>query len=258
VLRVEGSMTGILKPPHIIGHRGAAGYAPENTLASFKKAKELGVPWVEFDVKETDDGVLILMHDDTFERTTNGQGDVARSLWSDVKRYDAGSFFSPEFRGERVPSLLEAFECLENLGLGANIEIKPCLGREVRTAVAIANTIVTHWPKSLPQPLISSFSIESLFACKQVQPQLNLGILFERLPINWQHLTIQLKFRTLHINERHLTKENANFIHEKGYPILVYTVNSNERAQELFSWGIQSVISDFPDKILSGKNLSNP
>ena len=94
-----------IRIPRVVGHRGAAGHAPENTLAGLRKAVELGATWVEFDVVLTGDGVPVLLHDDTLERTTNGRGSIAETALADVRSLDAGSWFSERFAGERVPTL---------------------------------------------------------------------------------------------------------------------------------------------------------
>jgi len=125
--------------PRVIGHRGAAAHAPENTLASFRKAAALGVEMVEFDVKLTRNRVPVVIHDDTLDRTTDGSGPIANSDFAAVRMLDAGRKFAPEFRGERVPTLDEVLTVALELGLAVNIEIKPCPGREVETAeVALA------------------------------------------------------------------------------------------------------------------------
>src|SRR5215472_12885505 len=118
-----------VRVPRIIGHRGAKATAPENTLAGIRQARREGAAWVEFDVKLTADGHPILMHDDTLERTTDGQGPVAAARLADIRRLDAGSKFGPAWQGERVPLLSEALSVLAELDMGFNLEIKPCKGR---------------------------------------------------------------------------------------------------------------------------------
>ena len=115
----------------MIGHRGAAGAAPENTLASIRKARELGASWIEFDVKLTKDGQAILFHDDCLERTTDGRGAVAATTLAEIRRLDAELVRRAAFRGEPVPTL-EALALCAELGLGINVEIKPCAAREWR------------------------------------------------------------------------------------------------------------------------------
>ena len=144
--------------PPVIGHRGAAAAAPENTLASLRKAKELGATWVEFDVKLTRDGHPVLFHDDRLDRTTSGQGEVALTTLAQLRKLDAGAWFAPAFEGERVPSFADALALCAELGLGINVELKPCPGREADTARVALETLLEHWPERRPAPLISSFA----------------------------------------------------------------------------------------------------
>jgi glycerophosphoryl diester phosphodiesterase len=123
-----------LKLPRIIGHRGACGYAPENTLESIRTAADLGIKWVELDVKLTKDGVPVIFHDETLDRTTNGHGNVAETFYADLQNLEAGSWYSDGFAGIKIPTLEEAAELLIDLGLGLNLELKPCPGREKETA----------------------------------------------------------------------------------------------------------------------------
>ena len=236
------------KIPRIIGHRGAKGLAPENTLVSFRKAKELGATWVEFDVKETEDGVLIIMHDDDLDRTTNGKGAIIKSKWSEIKNLDAGSYFHSSFTYEKIPTLEETFLLLSELNLGANIEIKPCPTREKRTAIAIANEIKNKWPINLPPPLVSSFSMESLVAAKKVDPNLIIGALFETLPHDWKKIALEVQAKTIHIDHEIVNKNMINDIKNEGYPLLTYTVNDQKRANELFDMGVTAIFTDFPWK----------
>src|ERR1700753_901417 len=110
--------------PPVIAHRGISLEAPENTLAALKLAAKSGAQWVEFDVKLTRDGVPILMHDETLDRTTDGSGKVADTDWADIQKLDAGSKFDGRFRGEKIPHLAEALRCMLDAGLRPMIELK--------------------------------------------------------------------------------------------------------------------------------------
>jgi len=161
----------VTRPPPVIGHRGAAGHAPENTLASIATAAALGATWVEFDVKLTRDGVAVLFHDDALERTTNGTGKVADTTLAEIKALDAGGWYQKRFAGEAVPTLEEAMATLARLNLGANVELKPSPGREAETARTVAGLLKTAWPARLPAPVISSFAPEALAAFAEAAPQ---------------------------------------------------------------------------------------
>ena len=123
-----------LKIPKVIGHRGAKAYAPENTLPSIETAADLGVEWVELDVKLTKDNVPIIFHDEGLDRTTSGTGLVAQTNYEDLRDLDAGSWFGDSFSSVRIPTLEEAVDILLKHNLGLNLEIKPCPGREKETA----------------------------------------------------------------------------------------------------------------------------
>jgi glycerophosphoryl diester phosphodiesterase len=147
--------------PRVIGHRGAATHAPENTLAGLRKAAELGAPWVEFDVRLTADKVAILHHDDTLKRTAGRNAAAATLDYAEIAELDAGAWFGNAFHGERVPTLSDSIALLGELGLGANIEIKPAPGHEAETARIALELVKKEWPSNLPAPLISSFKVES-------------------------------------------------------------------------------------------------
>ena len=108
--------------PPVTSHRGARGHAPENTMAGMRKAVELGARWIEFDVKLTADDEPVLFHDDTVNRTTDGKGPVARMTLEEIRKLDAGRWFSPDFAGEPVPTLAEAMDYLAATGIGANVD----------------------------------------------------------------------------------------------------------------------------------------
>ena len=230
----------------MIGHRGAAGCAPENTLAGLRKAKELGCRWVEIDVRFTADGQLILLHDDRLERTTNGRGKAASMPLAAVRRYDTGHRFGDAFRGERVPTLAEAVEVLSELGIGANIELKAARGRAAETGAATAALLFRMWPSHLPPPLISSFLPEALLAAQACAPSIPRSVLFRAVPGNWRVRAEKLGCVTIHADHHCLHPALVAEIREAGYALLTYTVNDAVRALTLFDWGVTSVFSDVP------------
>lgn len=235
--------------PPVMGHRGARGHAPENTLASLRRAGELGASWVEFDAKLTRDGIPILMHDDTLKRTTDGRGAVAGKTLSEIRALDAGRWFSPDFAGEKVPTLDEAMEFLAARGMGANVEIKPCPGREAETGAAVARALAGRWMGTALPPFVSSFSGEALAAARAAAPELPRGLLAERVPADWGAQLSSLGCATFHLDHRHATADRVRAIREAGYRVLVYTVNDPARARLLLDWGVESVMTDYPERI---------
>jgi glycerophosphoryl diester phosphodiesterase len=242
------NLTGLDLPP-VIGHRGAAGIAPENTLAALRRAHALGCQWVEFDVRLTGDGELILLHDARLERTTNGRG-IARALsLSAIRRFDAGSWFGPAFAGERIPTLAQAIAVLSELGLGANVELKPDYGDAIETGTAAADAVKRLWPAHLPVPLISSFVPDAIEAARQRAPAIPRGLLLRSATGKRWRCADVLGCATVNVDHRHLYPAVVAEIRKAGYSVLAYTVNDEMRARELFEWGISSVFSDIPQMI---------
>ncbi len=242
---------GGLDLPRVIGHRGAAGHAPENTLASLRRAAELGARWVEFDVALTRDGEPVLLHDETVDRTTDGKGRLAALSLGELQQLDAGSWHSKDSAGERVPTLMETLTLLQSLGLGANIEIKPTAGREAETGAVVAKRIAAAWPVSLPPPLLSSFKIGSLAAARDAAPAIARGYLLSRLGRGWQKEAAALGCVSVHCNHRHLDRQAAAEVRQAGYRLLAYTVNDATRGRQLFDWGVDAVFTDYPDRLFA-------
>ena len=237
--------------PRVIGHRGAAGHAPENTLGGLRKAAELGATWVEFDVALTRDDVPVLLHDETLERTTDGTGKVAERTFQEISRLDAGAWFGDAFAGERIPRLDAAIALLDTLGLCANVEIKPTKGRARKTGRIVGQMIAEKWPKSLRAPVFSSFTTEALAAARETAPMIPRGLLMHRMRRDWRKQAESLECLSVHCNHRILNADRARRIRDAGYHLLAYTVNDAPRALQLADWGVDSVFSDFPDRILA-------
>jgi glycerophosphoryl diester phosphodiesterase len=232
--------------PPVIGHRGAAGCAPENTLASLRKAKELDCRWVEFDVRLTIDRKPVLLHDDRLERTTDGRGKASALPLTAVRRHDAGRRFGPAFAGEPVPTLEEAVMLLAELGLGANVELKAARGRETSTATVVVDLLARMWPADWSKLLISSFHLTALAAAGTRAPGIARGVLFQAIPKNWQAIAERLGCAAIHADHQRLSPPIVAEIRRAGYPLLAYTVNDPERARTLFDWGVTSVFTDVP------------
>ena len=240
----------IISPP-VIGHRGASAYAPENTLASFIKAKELGVNWVEFDVMLTACGEAIVIHDERLERTSNGNGRVMDCTYSDLMKLDAGSWFHPHYKDEKIPTLKEVLVCLDQYDLLANIEIKPPLGQEEKTAQKALEIICSHWKNKKQPPLLSSFSLKTLEHLRGLSSHVLLGYLMDEWNENWNEICDRLHCVSVHCNEKILSPERIIAIQSTDRKVFAYTVNQVDRAKELFFYGIDAIFSDCPDKILN-------
>ena len=240
-----------MQVPTIIGHRGARTNAPENTLAGLRRAHEEGATWVEFDVKLTRDGIPVLIHDETLERTTDGRGAVRDLTLAELRRVDAGcpAVFGDRFRGERIPTLEESLALLRDLRMGFNLEVKPCPGLEAETTRAALAVVARVWPAAAEPPVISSFKHAALETARQVAPDLPRGFLAERLEDDFLAKARALGCATLHPGYRHLTRAQVEAARAGGLPVLAWTVNDPARAVELRGWGVDSLITDVPGAI---------
>lgn len=234
--------------PAIIGHRGAAGLAPENTLAGLRAAAEAGARWVEFDVRLTADGQPVLFHDDDLGRTTDGSGPLAALSLAEVRTLDAGAWFAEGYRGEPIPTLDEAFAALDDLGLGANVEIKPDHLRQADTARVVVDRVRRGWPESLPPPVLSSFSAEAMAVVAGEAPELPSALLVDALPADWRQRVEALGCTAVHCAYRRLGRNPARALRDAGYAVRCYTVNRPRDAHRLFAWGVGSVFTDYPDR----------
>ena len=138
--------------PRIFAHRGASSLAPENTIASFAKAAEVGARWFEFDVDVIGDGSLIVIHDDKLQRTTTGKGGYYNLSFSDIRTLDAGKWFSDTYRFERIPEVADVISFANSANMGMNLEIKPCYGgtelREKRSRTSPLQLIRSRTPSA--------------------------------------------------------------------------------------------------------------
>ena len=241
----------------IIGHRGAARRAPENTLAGLRRAHALGAAWVEFDVMLTRDLVPILIHDETLERTTDGHGRVPDYDLAAIQALDAGAKFAPGFAGERVPTLEEAVALLLELGLGANVEIKPALGHETATGAKVAAALAELWPADGPPLLLSSFERPALAAALHAAPHLPRGLLAQALPADWAEAMAASACTTLHLDQQAVDAGLMARLDAAGVPVLLYTVNEPARALELLGQGAAGLFTDEPDTLLAALAASS-
>jgi len=236
--------------PPAIAHRGASAIAPENTLAALRLAHAAGAPWVEFDAKLTRDGVPILMHDDTLNRTTDGEGKVADINWLDIQKLDAGSWFASRFRGERVPLLAEALEVVLEQNMRLNLEIKPCPGRAKATAMVTMIETAKLWPDDRPPPLISSFDEEALSIAAQLQPHWPRSFAFEDWRDDWRDVATRVNAEALTVDADLLTREHMHVLAQSGLAILAFTVNDPQRAKELLGEGVSAVFCNNPKAMI--------
>lgn len=221
--------------PPWIAHRGGGALAPENTLAGIRLAAARGFAAVEFDVMLSADGTPVLIHDETLQRTTNGGGLVAETPDRILFGLDAGN-------GEHIPHLAEALALCRQLGLLANVEIKPAAGMEALTALRVLDLLRDDWPgHSL---LLSSFSRAAMEIVAERAPLLPRGLLFPMLPDDWARQARDLAADSIHVPAEGLTADLVEKIHAAGLAVLVYTVNETQLACDLFALGVDALFTD--------------
>lgn len=234
--------------PFWFAHRGAGRLAPENTLAAFTLGAHHGQRAFECDVKLSADGVPFLLHDDTLERTTSGQGPAGQQPWAELTRLDAGRWHSPAFAGEPIPSLqVIADFCLAH-GHALNIEIKPMPGDEERTGHAVACEATRHWAGQSRLPLLSSFRPQALAAARRGAPHLPRALLLETLRPGWLDEALALACIAVVSHHSVLTVQAITQLHDAGLRAMAYTVNDAQTARQLVHHGVDGLITDAIDR----------
>ncbi len=223
--------------PKIIAHRGAPNYAAENTLASVRKAKELKATWIEFDVMLTKDGVPVVMHDRTVDRTTNGSGRVCDFTLARLSKLDAGD-------QQQVPTLTDWLKLAARLGLGINLEIKEKASRASEITQKIFDQIKKYWPASSPKPLISSARLACIKAYRKLDPHVDIAYIVPALPLRWKSRLQAVQACALVIDYKRVRKADIAKIHKAGYKVLAYTVNDYATYQKLLEKGIDGVFTN--------------
>ncbi len=217
-----------------IGHRGAAGHAPENTLASIRKAIALGIDLAEVDVRRTSDGHLVLLHDACVDRTTNGNGAVGLMTLETIRTLDAG-------RGERIPTLEEALRTA-NGQIGLILELKE--NDQAERACPIV-----HQSAFTGSVIYASFMHDELLLVRETDPTAMTMTLFDQLPKN--PVSAAEAAKATHVGLRHntVTKPVVETFHAAGLQVFVYTVNNPRAIQTMRSFDVDGIVSDFPDRL---------
>jgi glycerophosphoryl diester phosphodiesterase len=229
--------------PRVIAHRCGGALAPENTLAGLQIAARLGCRGVEFDVMLSADGLPVLIHDETLERTTDGRGLVAAQNFARLRRLDAGVRHAKAFRGEPIPSLEDALATCKALGLWANIEIKPSARRDAETGRVVGRALAENWDG---HGVVSSFSEAALAAARQEAPQFDFALLSEVIPPDWRERLAVAGCQAWHC-AAHADPAAIAALAAAGVPVACYTVNDRAEAERLFASGAMAVFSDRPD-----------
>ena len=239
-----------LPSPLIICHRGAKNYAPENTLAAFKVALELGADGFELDTQLTSDGHVVVFHDKTVDRTTNGHGKLSKLPLAELRELDAGSFFSEKFRGEKIPTLDEVFESLGKHAI-INVELKNFSTPFDNLAEKVCDVVRRHQMQK--NVMLSSFLPWNLKKAARILPKVPRGLITAK---DWRGVWGRSfgfsfgNYDALHLNLDNVTAQQVHRVHKLKRKINVWVVNKGDDMRRLFSWGVDGILTDDPQLAL--------
>jgi glycerophosphoryl diester phosphodiesterase len=231
----------------VIGHRGASALAPENTLAAFRLAGELGAGFIEADMRATRDGAVVALHDAAVDRTTSGRGLLARFALDELRELDAGSRFSPRFAGERVPTLEEILDWSLRARLGLFLEIKD------EPAGGFLEALVAGLDRAegRESAVVISFDPEALRAIRRLEPRAATGLLFDAaLP---DPVGSAAKAGAATLLPRH-DLADAGVVeraHRAGLAVVAWTVNESAETRRLAALGVDGIMTDRPDRLIA-------
>ena len=234
----------------VIAHRGASAYAPENTLSAFKLAIEMRAEMIELDVAFSKDGVPVVIHDETLDRTTSGKGLVVNHTLAELKKMDTGSWFGAKFKGEPFPTLEEVL-ILTRGKIAVNIEIKheavtdEAKGGIVDKALSIVKSVGVQ-----DQVIFSSFDYRVMEHLNKLAPAMPKAILYEKSQSDDElpsQLVEKYKVDAFNCSYKQLSDEWLKNLKNHDIPFMVYTVNDDERMRELVEKGAAGIFSDKPD-----------
>ncbi len=236
----------------VIGHRGGSGYAPENTLASMKKAIELGADMSELDVQETADGKLIILHDKSLKRTTGVDKNIWETNYTELNGLDAGSWFSEKYKNEPVPTLQQVIDLIKGK-MKLNIELKTN-GHEKKLAERTLKLVEDN--DFLDQVIFTSFKFAEINKVRELNKKAKVGYLFSKIPKDVDVFNADIDLLSAYykiVDADFMKKAKA-----AGKEVAVWTVNKPEDMKRMIALGVDAIITNYPDvliKLLQGKKL---
>ncbi len=241
----------------VIAHRGFSGRAPENTLAAIREAIAVGADMAEIDVTLSSDDAIVVIHDDTLERTTNGSGLASQFTLAELKDLDAGAWFGPRFAGERVPTLDEVLTMVDGRIL-LNIEIK---SEAVKRGIAarVVETVQRHEMRD--QVVISSFSPAALEQIHSLAPHLTTAVLYNQDlqgGLDAVDIVQDLGASAFNVKRTRLTSVMTQRCREHHIPIGIYTVNKKRHMRKMIKKGVAAIFTDHPDRLIKVLQRNSP
>ncbi len=223
-------------------HRGASGHAPENTIVALEKAIALGATMAEIDIQQTADDKFAVFHDDLLDRTTNGAGPLWKKTLAELQTLDAGSWFGPEYAGERIPSLIEVLEITRGR-LSLNIELK-LHGHERQLVDLVIRTLRDNNIED--HCLVTCFDHRVAVAVKQADRALTVGAILGRQ--KYSDGIFQLPVDVLSVEKSLVDEDFMAAAQDAGKQVHVWTVNEPEEFRRLIDLGVDAVITNYPDR----------
>lgn len=233
--------------PLVFGHRGAREAAPENTMAAFQEALAMGADGIELDVMLSSDGVPVVCHDASLERTTNGSGSVSQHTLAELRALDAGSHFAPEFAGEPIPTLAQVLDAFGD-SLRINIELKTTSRRDDGLEAEASDLVASRGLTSTV--VYSSFNPLSLWRARRYGPRIPRGLLYSAdlpIPLRLAWFAPLLGLQAVHPSRKMVDAAYMRWARRRGYRVNVWTVNAPDEMDRLLDLDVDMLITDRPD-----------
>jgi glycerophosphoryl diester phosphodiesterase len=233
--------------PKIFAHRGFSSTAPENTMIAFELAIQENVDGIELDIQMTSDRKLVIIHDETVNRTTNGSGWVKNFSLKDIKKLDSGTWFSPVFVNQTIPTLSEVLELVKGTDLCINIELKNNKIMYPKIEELVVKEIEQRRMEN--RVILSSFNHRSLRHLHLYRPKLALGALYENVLFEPWVYAKHLGVSAIHPFYLWVTDKLVHQCHAYGIQVRPYTVDRQRDMKRLISWGVDGIITNFPNRL---------
>jgi glycerophosphoryl diester phosphodiesterase len=230
----------------VIAHRGASGYAPENTLAAFRKAIAMGATFIETDLQLSRDARFMAIHDDTVNRTTNGQGAVHELTMAELRQLDAGSWFGSEFAGERIPTLEEILQFAKKHDVVFYLELKPggSWGGEHALIGALRES------GEIARVVVISFDATIIAAARRIEPTLMTGLLYEGQITEPLDKALEVGARQIAVRGDLISPWMLKEAKRHDLQVVCWTINHPAHMRLLMEAGVHGIMSDYPDRLI--------
>src|ERR1700735_1059910 len=234
-----------MRKPWIIAHRGASGHAPENTMAAFERAVQLGAGFIETDLHLTRDARFVAIHDATLERTTNGRGSVRDFTLAELRRLDAGKWFDRDYMGQRIPTLEEILEFARKNDVIFYLEVK------YDAAWGMHHSLMAELQKAenAARTIVISFDQTTLAALRRVDPAIMMGFLAEEPGTDYVKDALELGARQLCPHASLVNQELVERAHGADLQVATWTVDGDEEMRKVIAPGGRGIMTNFPDRL---------